>query len=57
MKTTKIAIIGVGDISGIYLENITNMFKEIEIIGIIFVLLIEINQKIYVLNIVSEMTN
>jgi len=34
MKTTKIAMIGVGDISGIYLENITNMFKEIELIGV-----------------------
>jgi len=34
MKTTKIAIIGVGDISGIYLENITNMFKGIEVIGV-----------------------
>ena len=34
MKTIKIAMIGVGDISGIYLENITNMFKEIEVIGV-----------------------
>lgn len=30
----KIGIVGIGDISGIYLENITNMFKEIEIIGV-----------------------
>jgi predicted dehydrogenase len=34
MKTTKIAMIGVGDISGIYLENITAMFKELEIYGV-----------------------
>ncbi len=34
MEKVKIAIIGVGDISGIYLENITNMYKEIEIIGV-----------------------
>ena len=34
MKTMKIAVIGTGDISGIYLENITNMFKEIEVIGV-----------------------
>lgn len=34
MSTIKIAMIGVGDISGIYLENITNMFSEIEIIGV-----------------------
>jgi predicted dehydrogenase len=34
MSTVKIAIIGVGDISSIYLENITNMFKEIEVIGV-----------------------
>ncbi len=30
----KIAMIGVGCISGIYLENITNKFKEIELIGV-----------------------
>lgn len=34
MKTVKIGIVGVGAISGIYLENITNVFKEIEIIGV-----------------------
>lgn len=34
MKTTKIAMIGVGSISGIYLENITKMFQEIELIGV-----------------------
>lgn len=30
----KIGFVGVGDISGIYLQNITDMFKEIEIIGV-----------------------
>lgn len=34
MKTVKIGIVGIGAISGIYLENITNTFKEIEIIGV-----------------------
>jgi len=34
MGTKKIAVIGVGDISKTYLENITNMFKEIEIVGV-----------------------
>ncbi len=34
MKTVKIAMIGVGNISGIYLENITKTFKEIELIGV-----------------------
>lgn len=34
MNTVKIAIIGVGDISGIYLKNITSMFKEIDVIGV-----------------------
>lgn len=34
MKTVKIGIVGVGDISGIYLENITNTFQEIEVIGV-----------------------
>ena len=34
MKKTKIAFIGVGSISGIYLENLTNTFKQIEIIGV-----------------------
>ncbi len=30
----KIGIVGIGAISGIYLENITHVFKEIEIIGV-----------------------
>jgi len=34
MKTVKIGFVGVGAISGIYLENITKRFKEIEIIGV-----------------------
>lgn len=34
MRPIKIAFIGVGAISGIYLENITNLFQEIEIIGV-----------------------
>ena len=34
MKTVKIAMIGVGNISGIYLKNITQTFKEIELIGV-----------------------
>ena len=33
-EKVKIAMIGVGAISGIYLQNITNMFTEIEIIGV-----------------------
>jgi predicted dehydrogenase len=34
MKTMKIGFVGCGAISGIYLENITKVFKEIEIIGV-----------------------
>ncbi len=34
MKTVKVAMIGVGCISGIYLENITKVFKDIELIGV-----------------------
>lgn len=34
MKTVKIGFVGVGAISGIYLENITKTFKQIEIIGV-----------------------
>ena len=34
MKTVKIGFVGCGAISGIYLENITNRFKEIEIAGV-----------------------
>ena len=33
-KKTKIGIVGCGDISGIYLNNITRIFKEIEIAGV-----------------------
>ncbi|MBC7960967.1 MAG: Gfo/Idh/MocA family oxidoreductase, partial [Vallitaleaceae bacterium] len=34
MKKIKVAMIGVGAISGIYLDNITKIFKEIELIGV-----------------------
>lgn len=34
MKTVKIGMVGVGAISGIYLENITNRFKEIELVAV-----------------------
>ena len=34
METTKIAFVGVGDISGIYLKNITELCKELEIVGV-----------------------
>ena len=34
MKTIKIGIVGIGAISGIYLENITKTFREIEVIGV-----------------------
>ncbi len=34
MKKVKIGFVGVGNISGIYLKNITHMFKEIEIAGV-----------------------
>lgn len=34
MKKVKIAMIGVGDISGIYLKNITETFHELELVGI-----------------------
>lgn len=34
MDTVKIAMIGVGNISGIYLENITRVFREIELVGV-----------------------
>ena len=30
----KVAMIGVGKISGIYLKNITTVFKEVELIGV-----------------------
>ena len=34
MKTVKIAMIGVGNISGIYLRNLTGVFKGVELIGV-----------------------
>lgn len=34
MKTVKIGIVGIGAISGIYLKNITETFKEIDIVGV-----------------------
>ncbi len=34
METIKIGMVGVGSISGIYLENITNMFREIELVAV-----------------------
>lgn len=34
MKPVKIGFVGVGAISGIYLQNITNLFREIEIAGV-----------------------
>ena len=33
-KTVKIGMVGVGDISGIYLKNITEHFKEIELVAV-----------------------
>ncbi len=34
MSKVKIAMIGVGSISGIYLDNLTKMFKEVELYGV-----------------------
>lgn len=34
MGTTKIGIVGVGVISGIYLENITKLYKELEVLAV-----------------------
>ena len=34
MKTTKIGFVGVGAISGIYLENITNMYHNLEVYAV-----------------------
>lgn len=34
MGTIKVGIVGIGCISGIYLENLTKVFKEVEIIGV-----------------------
>ena len=33
-RPVKVAMIGVGDISGIYLYNITTVFKEVELVGV-----------------------
>lgn len=33
-KTVKIGMVGVGDISGIYLQNITGCFQEIELVAV-----------------------
>lgn len=34
MNKVKIGIVGIGAISGIYLKNLTNLYKEVEIIGV-----------------------
>ena len=34
MCKVKVAMIGTGDISGIYVQNITHMFKEIDLVGL-----------------------
>ena len=34
MEKTNIAFVGVGNISGIYLENLTNIFRQISILGV-----------------------
>ena len=34
MRTVKVGLVGVGDISGIYLKNIHETFREIELVGI-----------------------
>ena len=34
MRRVKVAMIGTGDISGIYVQNITHMFKEIDLVGL-----------------------
>ena len=34
MRKVKVAVIGTGDISGIYVQNITHMFKEIDLVGL-----------------------
>lgn len=34
MQKTGVAFVGVGDISGIYLENLTQMFRNIKIVGL-----------------------
>ena len=34
MEKVKIGILGLGDISGIYLKNLTELFREVEIAGV-----------------------
>jgi len=34
MRKVKVAMIGVGSISGIYLQNLTHVFKEVELVGL-----------------------
>ena len=34
METVKIGILGLGAISGIYLENLTKLFREVEVCGV-----------------------
>ena len=34
LKPVKVAMIGCGSISGIYLTNITKVFKELELVGV-----------------------
>ena len=34
MSKVKVAMIGVGAISGIYLQNITHVFSEVELVGL-----------------------
>ena len=34
MNRVKVAMIGVGNISGIYLKNITQTFRELELVGV-----------------------
>jgi len=36
MATIKVAMIGAGAISSIYLENITTVFREMEILGVTY---------------------
>ena len=34
MEKVRIGILGLGAISGIYLKNLTGLFKEVEVIGV-----------------------
>ena len=34
MEKVRIAMIGVGAISGIYLQNITKVFREVDLVGV-----------------------